>query len=203
MTDKPIMIDGTDVSGCKLYREDNGVIAPDGTAERTDLCYLTNDYCGNNPNCYFKQLARKTRECEEWRLQATSLSYADEICALEIDLSHKIQECEELKKANDTLTLTRNKLIGDLCITEENLKDYIEHYNKQCNELDQLKAENEKLKNEIEACYNQVEDFDIIATSKSNKLKQAEQKLERIRDIADIIHKYANRLDENNCGIFD
>lgn len=51
-------------------------------------------------------------------------------------------------------------------------------------ECEELEAENEKLKNEIKACYNQVEDFDIIATSKSNKLKQAEQKLEQIREIA-------------------
>ena len=41
----------------------------------------------------------------------------------------------------------------------------------------------ERLKNEIEFCYSQVEDFDIIATSKSNKLKQAEQRLERIRQM--------------------
>lgn len=50
-------------------------------------------------------------------------------------------------------------------------------------QFDLLKVENEELKNEIEACYNQVEDFDIIATSKSNKLKQAEQKLEKIKQI--------------------
>lgn len=50
-------------------------------------------------------------------------------------------------------------------------------------QLDKLKAENENLKNKIEACYNQVEDFDIIATSKSNKLKQAEQKLKEIKQV--------------------
>ena len=65
MDDKQIIIDGVDVSVCKLYNEDNGVVAPDGTAERTELCYLTNDYCENNPNCYYKQLKRKEQECEK------------------------------------------------------------------------------------------------------------------------------------------
>lgn len=65
MTDKQIIIDGVDVSVCKLYNEDNGVVAPDGTAERTELCYLTNDYCENNPNCYYKQLKRKEQALDE------------------------------------------------------------------------------------------------------------------------------------------
>lgn len=79
-------------------------------------------------------------------------------------LKRKEQECEKLRfPMSDT-----NYAI----LTKEEFE-----------QLDQLKAENEELKNEIEACYNQVEDFDIIATSKSNKLKQAEQKLEQIRQV--------------------
>ena len=82
-------------------------------------------------------------------------------------LAHKTQECERLKYDNDYQ-------VGALERT-----------------IDNLKTENEKLKNEIEACYNQVEDFDIIATSKSNKLKQAEQKLEQIKNIC---HRKADGL---------
>ena len=51
----------------------------------------------------------------------------------------KEQECEELKETNNTLAVTRDKLLGDLWIEEESLKDYIEHYNKAIDELDQLK----------------------------------------------------------------
>lgn len=54
-------------------------------------------------------------------------------------LAQKEQECEELKKERDTLSVTRNKLLGDLWVTEENLKDYMEHFNKASDELDQLK----------------------------------------------------------------
>ena len=51
----------------------------------------------------------------------------------------KEQECEELKETNNTLAVTRDKLLGDLWIEEESLKDYIEHYNKAIDELDKLK----------------------------------------------------------------
>lgn len=59
------------------------------------------------------------------------------------------KECEELKKERDTLSATRNKLLDDLWVVEENLKDYTEHFNKASDELDQLKAENDKLKSEL------------------------------------------------------
>ena len=65
-------------------------------------------------------------------------------------------------------------------------------YHKYCNEIEdcehkqlrRLKQENEKLKEEIEACYNQVEDFDIFATSQCNKNAQYRKALEEIREIA-------------------
>lgn len=110
---KPIMIDGIDVSGCIFYGE---------TMHPTKNCTMDSEYLHscNGCKCYFKQLTRKTQECEE-------------------------------------------------------------------------------LKNEIEACYNQVEDFDIIATSKSNKLKQAEQKLKRIREICNYAY---DEVDKENDACF-
>lgn len=46
-----IIIDGVDVSKCR----------------NKYICYLneTTSYCKRNPNCYYKQLTRKTAECEE------------------------------------------------------------------------------------------------------------------------------------------
>ena len=46
-----IIIHGVDVSKCR----------------NKYICYLyeTTRYCEKNPNCYFKQLSRKTQECEE------------------------------------------------------------------------------------------------------------------------------------------
>lgn len=101
--DKQIIIDGVDVSGCELYRDDNGVFAPDGTAERTELCYLTNDYCGNNPNCYYKQLKAKEQECE--RLKHDN---GYEVGALEKTIDNLKAENEELKEKINSLLCSEN-----------------------------------------------------------------------------------------------
>ena len=50
---KPIMIDGIDVSGCMHYGSQNNCII------------YGNEKCDRFPNCYFKQLARKTHECDK------------------------------------------------------------------------------------------------------------------------------------------
>lgn len=90
MTEKePVIIDGVDVSGC----EDYGYRGNAGY-----WCHNYDEPCTDYPNCNFKQLARKTQECEKLKTQLTSLSYADTICALEIDLEHKTKECARLQK---------------------------------------------------------------------------------------------------------
>lgn len=66
-----IIIDGVDVAGCEFYFEDNGVIAPDGTPERANICTSSekscenNDSCYCNKDCYYKQLKRLEQENEE------------------------------------------------------------------------------------------------------------------------------------------
>lgn len=67
-------------------------------------------------------------------------------------LKRKEQECEELKKERDTLNTTRNKLLDDLWVVEENLKDYMEHFNKASDELDQLKQTLTEIKEITEEC---------------------------------------------------
>lgn len=55
MTDKEqIMIDGCNVSGCENYRPKDRF-----------TCYPYICNCHQKPNCYYKQLVRKTQECEE------------------------------------------------------------------------------------------------------------------------------------------
>ena len=66
-----IIIDGVNVAGCEFYFEDNGVIAPDGTPERANICTSpeksceNNDSCYCNKNCYHKQLKRLEQENKE------------------------------------------------------------------------------------------------------------------------------------------
>jgi DNA repair exonuclease SbcCD ATPase subunit len=64
MTDKQIIIDGVDVSGCEhLYREIDCLAHMDYSecCEGYDPSY---GYCPNT-DCYYKQLKRKEQECEE------------------------------------------------------------------------------------------------------------------------------------------
>ena len=66
MTDKQIVIDGVDVSGCECY---NPNIKMDCL-----LHPLQSDACKNNPNCYYKQLKRKEQECEELNKEIHNLN---------------------------------------------------------------------------------------------------------------------------------
>ena len=58
MTDKQIIIDGVDVSGCENYGE---------TMAKTHNCTLYDEYLRpcKGTNCYYKNWKRKEQECEE------------------------------------------------------------------------------------------------------------------------------------------
>ena len=96
MTDKPIMINGVDVSGCEhlgLYKE---------YKLKCGSCYPVD--CSDNPNCYYKQLMRKGQECEKAKQNAqdTYDLWQALIENFNILQGKKIkleQECEKLKQA--------------------------------------------------------------------------------------------------------
>lgn len=56
MTDKKIIIDGVNVAECEYH----------SSTPNNELCYMKGNKCGDNPNCYYKQLQRKEQECEKW-----------------------------------------------------------------------------------------------------------------------------------------
>ena len=58
MTDKQIIIDGVDVSGCEFYIGSKNL---EFNCKQTPQSY----FCKNNPKCYYKQLKRKEQECNE------------------------------------------------------------------------------------------------------------------------------------------
>ena len=65
MTDKEqIIIHGVDVSECLFYQSN---FEEDYDVKIKHFCSNWHNSCesANNSNCYFKQLARKTQECEE------------------------------------------------------------------------------------------------------------------------------------------
>ena len=84
---KPIIIDGVDVSGCLFYQSN---FEEDYDVRIKHFCSNWHNSCEsrNNSNCYFKQLARKTQECEELkeRLERT-----------EEDLKYQCVDCMNIK----------------------------------------------------------------------------------------------------------
>lgn len=108
MTDKEeIIIDGIDVSGCEHHRK---CILPDNIG-----CKIDDFLCCDKPNCDYKQLARKTQECE----------------SLKEDCAELEQECEELKEENKVL----QKLVSEL---EYSVQTGIELNARCCNALEEI-----------------------------------------------------------------
>ena len=97
MTDK-IMIDGVDVSECHCYVDNNKEYS---CGEHCSKFHYR--YCGDNPNCYYKQLKRKEDLINE--IEDVIKPYQEEIeadafslpSAIKSVLQRKEQECEELK----------------------------------------------------------------------------------------------------------
>ena len=205
MIDKQI-IDGVDVSGCELYRNDNGVFAPDGTAERTELCYLTNDYCGNSPNCSYKNWKRKEQECERLKQGYAELTdivspymddftgYNEELGGFDIVLCVKqlLKQLNQLKVENDDL----KKIINEAKNSKLDLKSFLVGeavQNEYEQQLDQLEAELEQekaLKETYLACYKaKHEDIE-------GKLFKLSKTLAEIKEIAEKGFKHS----QCNCG---
>ena len=139
MTDKEIIIDGIDVSKCSSIDIDCGVV----------YCseYRKNVYCESNNNCNYKQLQRKTAECEELisekdfylqkietledkcdklevRLKNSenARNYAEKVC-IDIELKKKIykqalDEIEKYQKRNcETCIFNKTDKCGISCQT--------------------------------------------------------------------------------------
>ena len=90
MEHKPIYLDGVDVSKCEFYMHYDYGKFPHGCSLHKDMfglpvCCDIADCC---KDCYFKQLARKTQECEELkeRLERT-----------EEDLKYQCVDCMNIK----------------------------------------------------------------------------------------------------------
>lgn len=188
---KPIIIDGVDVSKCENFKSNHDCI---------DSAYLLFDMttryvkCEKCKDCCFKQLAHKTQECEELK------EYHNKCC----------QEFEKEKQdlINKYNQLSRDFYNGKYCNVDK------------CKQLDQLKSENEELTTINARLLGRLEvdetDTSIVfsldkelrqkekefytSTQKVVKLKaekeQAEQKLEQIRNIA------SNYKNCNNLGFY-
>ncbi len=154
MTDKQIIIDGVDVSGCLFFTQYGFCTAQLEILGGSGKCSV------NNQNCYYKQLKRKEQECEFSNLRIIQLQ--ETLSQYETDLSTKdciVETCKaqykELKAENERL---KKEIRLYDCIDKWGTKEC--HCacrclgNDFCDDADkkikQLEAENEKLKKDVE-----------------------------------------------------
>ena len=113
-----IMIDGVDVSECiylysrwpnNLPHEACGLFHSDNPYD-DDNRYL----CKYNPNCYFKQLARKAQECEE--LKSESFTREELIGIQEKDIDRYRKALEEIEKKCKKLSTEWEAYQDETCI---------------------------------------------------------------------------------------
>lgn len=112
MTDKEIVVGGIDVSGCKCLRNVKIILELARPEDFELLCGATNGAmkCEQWKDCYYKQLQRKTKECEKKSWEIGNLGYKIKNQRREINerlkqiekLKRKEQECEELKSQIET-----------------------------------------------------------------------------------------------------
>lgn len=116
MTDKQIIIDGVNVAGCECYNKD---IKMDCL-----LWPLQPDRCSKNPNCYFKQLACKTQECEtlEERAKIAEEKFKDcfnEIIEIKNELTEYCFNCMNNRDHEVCGDCIENKILNRLEVYED------------------------------------------------------------------------------------
>ena len=203
---KPIMIDGVDVSSCDFLAKEDDYCSYSGEyrAYKGECGCSDEEMCKDHPNCFYKktlkQLTRKTQECEKKSWEIGNLGYKIKNQRKEINerlkqLKAKEQECEELEKKLNYIrdeNIHLKESATDEQIDFLALNNYIKTLEFQ---IDQLKAENEELKANSTKwkTFNVSFDNGFIKTQISDmslteysqiKLERdrAEQKLEKTKD---------------------
>ena len=137
MENKKIYVDGVDVSKCEFYMHYDYGKFSHGCSLHKDMfglpvCCDIADCC---KDCYFKQLARKTQECESLKEEIEVLK--DNFDTATRDCNELIeelkQECEELKEENQQL---RNNLSDSLMFRFTSQDKQINRYRKALEEIE-------------------------------------------------------------------
>ena len=109
MEHKPIYLDGVDVSKCEFYMHYDYGKFSHGCSLHKDMfglpvCCDIADCC---KDCYFKQLARKTQECEQLKEKYEALKLENQEGYEIVDeLKHEYEELEnKIKKLRKNLAL--------------------------------------------------------------------------------------------------
>lgn len=168
------MIDGVNVSRCKFFND------------ITESYYCFGIPCKDRPNCYFKQLARKTQECEELKKQLMQKDevntffntpiegWSNDPCGI---CPHKAEN-EELKKE----TINKNEKIKELRFSVSDLTNRLCYLNA---EKSFRIVDLEQALDEIAAHYQKV----IKNITTYDDSYDASISIEALHNISDIINK--------------
>ena len=111
MTDKQIIIDGVNVSGCEKQGETiAGITCGNGERIRFANEIITkHKLCKDNPNCVYKQLKAKEQECEELKEKVKKYGEINE---------QETKDYAELKAENEELIRKITKIFA--CLIKAN-----------------------------------------------------------------------------------
>lgn len=165
MTDKQIIIDNIDVSGCKHYKNRTCI---------ADYCLTDMPFgeakCELNPNCHYKKWQYKEQECnrlkEEVSLLKESNSKLQQIEDVNSLEKYYLKQINQLKAENDELKRQRQANKGLITATGKMNYQLLQEYDKLKTALTEIKeiAEirkddiNDWLAKEILQKINEVED---------------------------------------------
>lgn len=178
MTNKQIIIDGVNITGCTWC---------DFEPDAEPYCRINDGEdlaCEDNPNCYFKQLARKTQECEKLKKQLMQKSEVDMFFNTPIEgwsndpcgiCPHKAEN-EELLKENQQL---RNSLSDSLMFKFTGQENETDRYRKALDEIEKELKEDIYCESQECGC----DDFEECLRCTKNK-------------ILDIINKAKGEINE-------
>ena len=176
MTDKQIIIDGCDVSGCDRLN-----IFPMQFGEPHEICLTSLEqwggqekYCKDRPNCYYKQLKRKEQECEELKEEINSL-----VCS---ENCYKYKQAEQLK--------------ADFEQYKSSKQASYEEMQKRWNEVE---LENRKLKASLDEKNDLLQKLGISATGEFKRIKYFVDKL--VAENEELKNFHINLVGVKECEI--
>lgn len=145
MTDKQIIIDSVDVSGCEYFSSGLGyctigLLANDGT-----------HICECEQNCYYKQLKRKEQECKNNEIAyKNELEIFNQECInIQQQLIEALDELDQLKAKNEELKQKKKENENFYLIKYANKDSECLELQSKCNKYKQALDEIEKSTKEI------------------------------------------------------